>query len=301
MKLYAALISLSLIWGMSFMFIKLIVPIAGPWGVVFFRCLLGSAAIFLYLMIRGRLKTLKGNLKWGSLILVGIMNALIPWGMIALSEERISSSLAATLNATTPLFTSILGAVLFGRMLLLKQWSGIIVGFIGILFLIDLDLAALGKGEWRGILPMLIATCCYGFASQYTKKNLKDIPVDVLSFLTLSIGALGGLLMMFLSGEEGIQFTLLLQRDILIALFGLGVLGSGLAYLLFYYMIQYGSAEFATLVTYLVPVTALIWGSLYLDENITLPMMIGLFLVFFGVYLSGKRQSNEAAAIRKSA
>ncbi|WP_165995090.1 EamA family transporter [Bacillus sp. Cs-700] len=301
MKLYVALISLSLIWGMSFMFIKLIVPITGPWGVVFFRCLLGAVSIFFYLMIRGRIKKLKGNHKWGSLILVGIMNALIPWGMIALSEERISSSLAATLNATTPLFTSILGAFLFGRMLFLKQWTGIIVGFIGILFLIDLDLSALVKGEWRGVFPMLIATSCYGFASQYTKKNLKGVPVDVLSFITLTIGAIGGLLMMTTSGEGGIQFTLLLQRDILIALIGLGVFGSGLAYLLFYYMIQHGSAEFATLVTYLVPVTALIWGSLYLNENITLPMVVGLLLVFFGVYLSSKHQRTESNMIRKSA
>ncbi|MFP3441222.1 EamA family transporter, partial [Pantoea sp. SIMBA_133] len=97
---------------------------------------------------------------------------------------------------------------------------------------------------------MLIATSCYGFASQYTKKNLKGVPVDVLSFITLTIGAIGGLLMMLTSGEGRIQFTLLLQRDILIALIGLGVFGSGLAYLLFYYMIQHGSAEFATLVTY---------------------------------------------------
>ncbi|MFP3339628.1 hypothetical protein R0J91_16740, partial [Micrococcus sp. SIMBA_131] len=89
-------------------------------------------------------------------------------------------------NATTPLFTSILGAFLFGRMLFLKQWTGIIVGFIGILFLIDLDLSALVKGEWRGVFPMLIATSCYGFASQYTKKNLKGVPVDVLSFITLT-------------------------------------------------------------------------------------------------------------------
>ncbi|MCA0174483.1 DMT family transporter [Bacillus sp. RAR_GA_16] len=301
MKLYVALISLSLIWGMSFMFIKLLVPLVGPWGVVFFRCLLGAIAIFIYLLVRGRLQKLKGKLKWRSLILVGIMNALIPWGMIALSEERISSSLAATLNATTPLFTSILGALLFGRMLFLKQWSGILVGFIGVLFLIDLDLQALLQGEWRGIVPMLIATCCYGFASQYTKKNLIGVPVDLLSFITLTSGAIGGLLMMIVSGEGAIQFTMLLQRDILISLIGLGVFGSGLAYLLFYYMIQHGSAEFATLVTYLVPVTALIWGSLYLNETITLPMIIGLLGVFTGVYLSGKHQRTETKNISKSA
>lgn len=301
MKLYVALISLSLIWGMSFMFIKLLVPLVGPWGVVFFRCLLGAIAIFIYLVVRGRLQKLKGKLKWRSLILVGIMNALIPWGMIALSEERISSSLAATLNATTPLFTSILGALLFGRMLFLKQWSGILVGFIGVLFLIDLDLQALLQGEWRGIVPMLIATCCYGFASQYTKKNLIGVPVDLLSFITLTSGAIGGLLMMIVSGEGAIQFTMLLQRDILISLIGLGVFGSGLAYLLFYYMIQHGSAEFATLVTYLVPVTALIWGSLYLNETITLPMIIGLLGVFTGVYLSGKHQRTETKNISKSA
>ncbi|MGB7999387.1 MAG: EamA family transporter [Anaerobacillus sp.] len=301
MKLFASLISLSLIWGMSFMFIKLIVPGLGPWGVVFFRCLLGAIAIFLYLLIRGRTKELKKKLPWGSLVLVGIMNALIPWGMIALSEERISSSLAATLNATTPLFTSILGAVFFGRILYRKQWTGIIVGFIGILVLIDLDLKALIQEDWRGIVPMLLATACYGFASQYTKKNLKDVPVDVLATITLSVGAIGGFFLMLITGEKSIEFTFLLQSDILISLIGLGVLGSGIAYLLFYYMVQKGSAEFATLVTYLVPVTALIWGSVYLNEIITIQMIAGLLCVLTGVYMSGRKAKSERKAFKKSA
>ncbi|MDQ0483338.1 DMT family transporter [Guptibacillus hwajinpoensis] len=301
MRLFAALISLSLIWGMSFMFIKLIVPVVGPWGIVFYRCLLGASAIFIYLLVRGRVLELKKKLPWGSLILVGIMNALIPWGMIALSEERISSSLAATLNATTPLFTTVLGALFFGRILKGKQWSGIIVGFIGILFLIDLDVTALFKEDWRGIVPMLLATACYGFASQYTKKKLTAVPVDVLAIITLSIGALGGLTLMYLTDEGTEQFTLLLQRDILISLFGLGVLGSGIAYLLFYYMIQKGSAEFATLVTYLVPVTALIWGSTYLNEAITIPMIVGLLCVFAGVYMSSRSANIERNSYKKSA
>ncbi|MGA9286751.1 MAG: EamA family transporter [Anaerobacillus sp.] len=301
MKLFASLISLSLIWGMSFMFIKLIVPGLGPWGVVFFRCLLGAIAIFLYLLIRGRTKELNKKLPWGSLVLVGIMNALIPWGMIALSEERISSSLAATLNATTPLFTSILGAVFFGRILYRKQWTGIIVGFIGILVLIDLDLKALIQEDWRGIVPMLLATACYGFASQYTKKNLKDVPVDVLATITLSVGAIGGFFMMLIAREKSIEFTFLLQSDILISLIGLGVLGSGIAYLLFYYMVQKGSAEFATLVTYLVPVTALIWGSVYLNEIITIQMIAGLLCVLTGVYMSGRKTKLERKALKRSA
>ncbi|WP_347550567.1 EamA family transporter [Pseudalkalibacillus hwajinpoensis] len=301
MRLFSALFSLSLIWGMSFMFIKLLVPVLGPWGVVFYRCLLGALAIFLYLVIRGRLKEVKRNLPWRSLLLVGLLNALVPWGMIALSEERISSSLAATLNATTPLFTSVLGAIFFSRNLYKKQWLGVGVGFIGILFLIDLDLNALFEEDWRGILPMLIATACYGFASQYTKHHLKGVSVDILAFITLSFGALGGLIIMIITGGGSVQFTPLLQRDILISLFGLGILGSGIAYLLFYYMIQKGSAEFATLVTYLVPVTALIWGSVYLNEIITLPMIVGLLCIFAGVYLSGRTNGSGQTLMKKSA
>ena len=286
---------------MSFMFIKLIVPVVGPWGVVFFRCLLGAMAILLYLLIRGRANELTKKLPWGSLVLVGLMNSLIPWGMIAISEERISSSLAATLNATTPLFTSILGAIFFGRILYRKQWSGIIVGFIGILFLIDLDLNALIQEDWRGILPMLLATACYGFASQYTKKNLKDVPVDVLATITLSVGAIGGFIIMMITEEKSLEFTSFLQRDILISLIGLGVLGSGIAYLLFYYMVQKGSAEFATLVTYLVPVTALVWGSVYLNEIITFQMVAGLLCVLTGVYMSGRKTKSEREALKRSA
>nr|WP_286170564.1 DMT family transporter [Bacillus sp. NTK071] len=167
--------------------------------------------------------------------------------------------------------------------------------------MIDLDLTTLLEEDWRGIFPMLFATGCYGFASQYTKKNLKDVPVDVLALVTLSVGALGGFVLMYLTGQGSMQFTVLFQRDILISLFGLGVLGSGIAYLLFYYMIQKGSAEFATLVTYLVPVTALIWGSVYLNEDITIPMIIGLLCVFTGVYMSGRSAKVERKSYSKSA
>lgn len=282
------------------MFIKILVPELGPFGVVFFRCLFGAIAIMIYLSVKGRIHYLFKTLPWGSLILVGIMNALIPWGMIAFSEERISSSLAAALNATTPLFTGILGALFFSRVLKLKQWIGIIIGFIGILFLINFNINSFFKEDWIAIGPMFIATACYGYASQFAKKNLTNIPVDIMATITLSIGALGGFVLMPFTGGFP-QFTLLLQRDILISLIGLGVLGSGIAYLLFYYMIQKGSAEFATLVTYLVPVTALIWGSAYLNEAVTITMIVGLLFIFTGVYLSGRNKNNQLNQLRKSA
>ncbi|WP_270181714.1 DMT family transporter [Alkalihalobacillus sp. CinArs1] len=300
MRLLLALLSLSLIWGMSFMFIKILVPVVGPMGVVFYRCLFGALAIFIYLIVKGRVSYLFKRLPWGSLILVGLLNALIPWGLIAFSEERISSSLAAALNATTPLFTGILGALFFSRVLKLRQWSGVIIGFIGILFLIEFNLGSFFKEDWIGVVPMLIATACYGFASQFTKKNLSDVPVDILAIMTLAVGTLGGFIMMFVSGDVQL-FTPIIERDILISLIGLGVFGSGIAYLLFFYMIQKGSAEYATLVTYLVPVTALFWGSAYLDEAVTVTMVVGLLFIFTGVYLSGRTTKAEKRLLQKSA
>ncbi|MCA0987899.1 DMT family transporter [Guptibacillus algicola] len=300
MRLLLALLSLSLIWGMSFMFIKILVPVVGPMGVVFYRCLFGAVAILGYLIVKRRVSNLFNKLPWGSLILVGMLNALIPWGLIAFSEVRISSSLAAALNATTPLFTGILGALFFSRVLKARQLSGVIIGFIGILFLIEFDISSFFQEDWVGVVPMLIATACYGYASQFAKKNLAHVPVDIMAIMTLTVGAVGGMIIMLITGDAP-SFTPIMERDILISLIGLGVFGSGIAYLLFFYMIQKGSAEYATLVTYLVPVTALFWGSAYLGEAVTLTMIVGLLFIFTGVYLSGRTTKTERNTLRKSA
>ena len=107
--------------------------------------------------------------------MVGIFNAGLPWGLISLSETQINSNIAATLNATTPIWTAVIGFCVFRVRLVRRQWIGIIIGFIGILILTDFNIGTLFGENFIGIGTMVLAAVSYGFASQYVKEILMQL------------------------------------------------------------------------------------------------------------------------------
>ncbi|MCD7033970.1 DMT family transporter [Metabacillus sp. GX 13764] len=299
-KLYASLIALSLTWGTSFLFIKLLVQSIGPIGTVFGRCLFGALILLIVLLIFNRQELKEANrLPWLSIIFVGLFNNALPWLLIAYSETAISSSLASVINASTPIFTVIVGTIFFASRLKFRQWSGIFIGFAGILFILNLDLRHFFAENLTGAGTMLLATLCYGIGAHLAKKNLSNLSVVMTSFSTLCVSAVFSLIAL-LFASPGVLETMF-HWDIFFSFIGLGVFGSGAAYLLYYYMVKEGGAEFASLVTYLVPVSAIIWGYFLLKENITLHMILGLLLVFCGIYFITYQSKNKKAAERKTA
>ncbi|MFC0189059.1 DMT family transporter [Fictibacillus aquaticus] len=285
-RLAAALIGLSIIWGMSFMFIKVLLEDLSPWQIVLYRSLFGLAALAVIYFVK-KIKISWKEQPYGLLLFVGIMNAGIPWGLIALSERFLPSSLAAILNATTPLWATVIGVLAFGSKLRVIQWSGIIIGFCGIVALSGFDGSGAGNKEViYGVILMLCGTFCYGFSSHFAKRHLQDAGVWVISMSTLFASMLTGFAGSLLTGGVFVH----LNGTSIISLIGLGSFGGGIAYLLYYYLIQKGSAELATLVTYLVPVTAVAWGAALLGEKVTLHMAAGLFLILAGIYLSTRKK-----------
>ena len=293
-KLYAALVILSLIWGTSFLFIKVLVNDFGPWGVVFWRSFFGALTLLLILFLRKE-KQKWDDLPWLSIILVGILNNVLPWGLIALSETKISSSMASVVNATTPIWTILIGFLIFSNKLRKMQWLGIFIGFIGILILLNLNIKQLLSENLLGVGTMIGATICYGFGTQLSKRYLKDLSITFISASTLFVAAVTSFFMMLVVNPEAI--AAIVSVKVILYLIGLGVFGSGFAYLFFYYMVKEGSPEFAALVTYLVPVSAMLWGKLLLGEVISINMLIGLVFIFSGVYLSSyKRKSKQVTS-----
>lgn len=298
-RLYMALLTLSLIWGMSFLFIKLLVADLGVWGVVFWRCVFGAGTLFVLLIIQNKLITIK-KLPLFPILLIALLNNALPWALIAISETTISSSLASVVNATTPIWTILIGFFIFSSKMEKMQWVGVAVGFLGILVLLELNLFQLFQDNLLGVGTMLVATICYGFGAHLSKRYLHDIPITVISFTTLAMaGVISGIMLAIIQPSG---FTAIGSMNTIISLVGLGVFGSGLAYLLYYYMVKEGSAEFASLVTYIVPITAMLWGSLLLGENITPHMLFGLILIFSGVYLSSyKTKAKKHKVVKKIA
>ncbi|HET7657168.1 MAG TPA: EamA family transporter [Bacillales bacterium] len=292
MRPYLTLVGLSLIWGTSFLFIKILVETTEPINVVFLRCLLGAAPLYGILLFR--LPKMKvSRLPWFPLLVVGVINAAIPWTLISLSELSIRSSTAAVLNATTPLWTSLFGFALFSVWLSKKQWIGIIVGFVGILILMNFDVASFFNENFIGVGTMVIAAICYGISFQIVKRYLDGVPVLIISAATLTVGFIAtGVYSLF---TYGFPTSVFLSWEPLSAIIGLGVFGSGLAYLMNFYLVHKAGAEFASFVTYLVPVSAMFWGWLILGEPLSTHLIIGLIFIFGGVYLSGRGKPKNTA------
>lgn len=289
LRLYGALIGLSLIWGLSFVFMKWLLPPAGIWGIVFLRCLAGVAVLLPVLWWKRR--EINWKLPWKALVVVGIFNSGLAWGLIPLSETVINSSTASILNATTPIWTGLIGYIIFSYVLTGRQWMGIFIGFFGILVLMDFQVGQLFGKEFIGIGTMLLASICYGFAGQFTKRFLSGTGVLVITTFTLLTGAAIGFIGMLLT--EPIKPAMLMEPLTIFAIVGLGCFGSGLGQLIYFYINKNGSPELAATVTYLIPATAMVWGYVLLGESITSNVIIGLLIIFAGVYLSSRKSKAE--------
>jgi drug/metabolite transporter (DMT)-like permease len=289
--LYILLGLLSLIWGGSFFFIKILLESFGPWAITFIRCFFGVVTLLAIIVIKREKIQLKA-LPWKALIIVGLLNSAVPWTLIAFSETRISSSLAAVLNASTPLWTLIIGILFFRLSATIYQFIGLVVGFGGIIILVDIDLKNFHRSDSLAFGAMILVTLCYGLSSQLSKRHFQAISSYQVALLTLFVGTITtGSFALF---KETPVWSNLLEPSVFLAFVGLGSLGSGIAYILFFTLIKKGSAEFASLVTYLVPPFAIFWGFIFLNENLYLSLFIGLLFILFGVFISGKRKKAKA-------
>lgn len=290
-KLFSALSILSLIWGTSFLFMKLLLAQLTPAGVVFGRSLFGMIILLVILLFQKKQQNFK-NLPWGKLFLVALTNNVLPWLFISTSETKISSSMASIINATTPVWTLVIGFLFFSSQLRRNQWFGIAIGFAGIFALSDIKFGDLFSGNTLGIILMTGATISYGIGAQMSKKYLSHLSVLQISFYTLFLSTIISFLTMLFTTPKASES--LLHTEFIFPFIGLGVFGSGIAYLLYYFLVKEGGAELASLVTYMVPISAIIWGAALLKEPIHLSMLIGLIIIFLGVYISSRKPQQTA-------
>ena len=291
---YAAFIALALIWGMSFLFIKLGVADMGPTGLVLVRS--ASGAIALGLIMRAMHKPLFGP-DWKKRALpfaiMAVINALLPWALIAWGEEHITSGLASILNATATLWTAILVFWLVpAERPTPINYVGVVIGIGGVAILVLPDITAHGlSGSVLGILAVLVAAFVYALAAIFQRVRLRGMNVYEQSFgqtvatVLLAIPVAAPALPHF--HLRVLSFT---------AVVALGVFGTGVAYLLFYYVMNSLGAVRATAVTLVVPITAVFWGVLLLREVLTVPVVAGMVVILSGIVLTNLRRRPQAAA-----
>ena len=273
-----ALLLLGALWGGSFIFIRVAVPALGPFVLMDLRVGLAAVALALCAVAAGRLPKLWA--RWKEFLIIGTLNAAIPFSLIAAAEINLTASLAAILNSTTVLFTAVVAAVWMGDLLTVKKVVGVVLGIVGVVVLVGWDPLALNGVVLLSVGAMLAASLSYALAAVYAKRTFAGIPP-----LTMAIGQLTGaatlllpLAAVTLPGEEP-------SAAVALSMLGLALLSTAVAYLLYFRLIENVGPTSTVTVTLLVPVSGLLFGVLLLDEPFGVGTLVGLAIILSSVAL----------------
>lgn len=278
------LLLLALIWGSSFILIKRGLVGLTPYQLGAFRIFF--AGLFLLIIGFNSLKSIPKQ-KWKYIALTALFGTFIPAFLFSIAETRLDSSISAILNSLTPLNTLVIGFLSFGLIFKRSQIYGVIIGFIGsILFVFNGAIHHPEQNYYFSIF-VIIASICYALNVNLVKRYLSD-----LSPLSITTGNFAVMILpaLFILAFSGIGKTISIestQHSIFFILL-LGIVGTGIANIIFFKLIQISTPVFATSVTYLIPIVAFFWGLLD-NEMLTPVQFLGAFIILIGVYLSSKK------------
>ncbi len=282
----AQLVLLGVIWGSSYLFIKVAVAGVPPVTLVAGRLVVGAAVLVLALRWRG-LRLARGGRAWLHVAVQALVGIVFPFLLIAWGEERIDSSLASILNATTPFFTLLFAvAALRSERLGLGRVAGLALGFAGVAVLTGKGLADLGSGSAQGEIALLLSSVCYGLGFAYARRFLRGDPITLAASQSL-VAAAVVVPLALVAGDPG---ATRLDAERLGAWLALGVLSSGVAYILYYRLIAAVGATTASFSTYLMPIVGLLWGWLLLGEPLGPRTLAGVALILIGLVVASLRR-----------
>ena len=270
---------LAALWGGSFLFMRYAVPDFGVVPLIWLRVALASVCLLPLLLLKRQFGALRRQA--GALTIMSLFNSGLPFLLIAWATLSITAGLASIMNAMTPVFTALIGALWLGDRLDGRRSLGLLLGLAGVALL------AADKADFRpggsgwAIVAMLLATVCYGFAANHTRRYLQGVPALVNATGTQLVSALVLLPPALWSWPERMP-----GLGPWLAALVLGVACSALAYVLFFRLIARVGASRAVTVTFLVPVFGTLWGALFLGEPVTASMLAGGAVVLLGTGLA---------------
>lgn len=278
------LIVLALIWGSSFILIERGLVGLNPFQLGSLRIIF--AAVFLLATSFRSLAKIPRH-QWKFVALTSMFGTFIPAYFFAIAEMEISSSVSSILNSLTPLNTLILGASVFGLNVKRTQAVGVSIGLAGTIVLIFSGAMNHPEQNYWYAGFVLVATLCYATNVNLVKKYLSDVSPLAITTGNFVVMLVPATVILFFSGFFNVIHVEKVQHSVYFIII-LGVLGTGIANIIFYKLIQMSSPVFATSVTYLIPIVACCWGFLY-NETLTPIQLFGAFIILIGVYLSGKK------------
>jgi drug/metabolite transporter (DMT)-like permease len=294
---YLVLFTLALIWGASYLFIKIGVQEMSPPVLVALRLALSVVTLAVVVAIRPAL--IAGWRRyWRLAAVVGVVNIVVPYLLIAWSETRIASGVTAILNASTPLFTVLLanwwsdGAK---ETLTWRRGAGVALGFVGVGVLIGpsaLSFGSGGLGVAIGMLAVLVAAAAYAVGALLSRGYGGS--AQLVGPMTMQVAALAVMLPLALA--TGLP-THIPSPKALAAVATLGIFGTAIAYLLAFWLINNVGATRYSMVAYLLPCTALVWGALFQNEPVSWNALAGLALVLLGTLITNGTLKNLPARL----
>lgn len=295
MRDLGALFLLGALWGGSFLFIRVAVPALGPVVLMDLRVFLAAAALVLYAVAVGRLGGFHS--RWRQFLILGGLNAALPFTLIAAAEINITASLASILNSTTPLFTAVVSALWIGESLTVRKAIGLLLGLAGVAVLVGWNSQPMSGAVILSVGASLAAALAYGLGGVYAKRTFAGVPP-----LTMAVGqqaaAAAILLPLAAATLPGDTPSLSVTFSVL----ALALLSTALAYLLYFRLITNVGPTKTLSVTFLVPVFGVIFGVLLLDEPFGLGTLAGMGIILAGVALvTGVRLGSSGKANTEAA
>ena len=284
-KEWAAFIVLSLAWGSSFLFIKIALEEVGPFTLMGARVAIGASALVLTaLAMRSKIKLTRNQVKF--LLVIALFHTAMPYALIAWAEIQIDSGVASILSGTVPLFTAIIAYFWLKEEKLPRQKIiGLLIGFVGVIVVIARDGLASFQFNIASQVAILVAASSYAYTAIYIRKKSLGIPLVIQAAGTLIFASL-----MLWAGALIFESPIVAPTQSLtwIALLWLGIVGTFVAYLLYFYLLNSAGPTKAVMVTYIFPVIGVALGVLVLGESLNIQMVFGTVLVISSVVIVNK-------------
>jgi drug/metabolite transporter (DMT)-like permease len=289
-----AFVALGTLWGSSFLWIKIGIDELPPATLVAYRMALGAAGMLGFLLAIG--ERLPGRAaEIGHLAVMGAINAGLPIFLISWGEQFVDSGTAAVLNSLVPIFSLVIAGLLIrDEPVTPLRTLGVALGFAGAFVLASRELALRNEpAALLGALAVVLAALSYAAGASYARYRIRSTHRYVLAGGTLLFAAIyTGLLAVFTDGG----FAVPREPDTILAVVWLGILGSFVAYLLYFFLLERVGATVSTMVTYVFPVVGVTLGVVFLGEILDWRLLAGTALVVAGIAVVGLRAARSRAA-----
>ncbi|MGH2410739.1 MAG: DMT family transporter [Chloroflexota bacterium] len=292
---FVMLIVLAAIWGASYLFIRVASPVLGPFPLMELRTVIAGLVLWIYASAIGKRPELRAN--WRRFLALGALNGALPFALIAAAELYLPASLAAILNATTPLFTALVAAGYGVEQLTRRRMLGMAIGFGGVAILVGWSPIPFTGHVAFGVVTSLLGALCYGLGGTYASRTFKDVPPLTMA-TAQQLGAAAALLPFALAAIPEARVS----GEAVANMLALSLLCTVVAYLIYYPLLKSVGPTRTLSVTFLIPVFGLLWGALFLHEKIGPGTFVGLLVILSSVTLvTGVRLGKRAAKMKPAA